>query len=125
MKDRLFDIIRGHCKFEHCTGKKDLNVCKQTCADAQHLVDALIRANALVFPVKPGDAVYAVVGGIIEEWKVTFAGVNSLGEFKFIATNEGYKNTFEFWDNSIGVFVFLNEEDAITELKERKSYENT
>lgn len=76
-------------------------------------------------PVKPGDTVYIINHNKITEWKVCFVGINLLGDVKFHVADEGYHNVHEFWDYNIGVCVFLTEEDAINELKERKSYDNT
>lgn len=82
-------------------------------------------AYLIKVPVKPGDTVYIINRGKIKEWKVYFVGINAEGNIKFTIADEGFQNTYEFWDFNIGVCVFLTEEDAINELKERKSYEQT
>lgn len=122
MIDKLFAIVRDHCKFEHCTGKKDLSVCKEQCADTQHLVNQLIESGVVVLPVKPGDTVYTISRGKIKEWTVYYIGMNSLGKFTFNITDEGSQNSREILESWIGGLVFLTEEDAINELKERKFY---
>lgn len=123
MKDQLFALVSDRCKFTHCTGKQDLNVCKHQCADTQHLVDHLINGGVVVLPVKPNDTVYTISRGKIKEWKVYFIGMNSLGEFTFNMADTDFQNSRSVWDREIGDTVFLTEEDAINELKERKSYE--
>ena len=123
MMDKLFAVVRDHCKFEHCTGKKDLSVCKENCADTQLLVDRMIRRGVVILPVKPRDTVYTISRGKIKEWKVYFVGMNSLGEFTFNIADNELQNSRSVWDREIGETVFLTEEDAINELKERKSYE--
>lgn len=87
------------------------------------LADHLIKHRVIITPVKPNDTVYIINRGKIREWKVYFVGINAYGDVKFTVADEGLQNTYEFWDYNIGVCVFLNEEDAINELKERKSYE--
>ena len=125
MTDKLFAVVRDHCKFEHCTGKKDLSVCKEQCADTQHLVNQLIERGVVILPVKPGDPVYVINHNRIKECTVCFVGINKLGEITFNVADDGYDNVYKFWDDTIGVSVFLTEEDAITELKERQSYDHT
>jgi hypothetical protein len=87
--------------------------------------DMMLSQGVVVFPVKPGDTVYTINRGKIKEWKVYFVGINAESDIKFTIADEGFHNTYEFWDFNIGVCVFLTEEDAINELKERKSYEQT
>ena len=123
MKDKLFESVRDCCKFDHCLGKTDLNICKNQCTDAQVRVDIMLSKNVVVLPVKPGDTVYNIHRGKIKEWTVYFVGMNSLGEFTFNIADKDFKNSRSVWDREIGETVFLTEEDAINELKERKSYE--
>ena len=123
MKDQLFAIVRDHCKFEHCTGKKDLNVCKEQCADTQHLVNQIIESGVVILPVKPRDTVYTISRGKIKEWIVYYVGMNTLGQFMFNFHDKDLQNSRSACDADIGEAVFLTEEDAINELKERKSYE--
>ena len=87
------------------------------------LADFLIQHRVLAYPVKPGDTVYVINHHTIKEWKVYFVGMNMRGEVKFNVVDDRLTSTHEFWDYNIGVCVFLTEEDAINELKERKSYE--
>lgn len=87
--------------------------------------ERVLNAGFVRLPVKPGDTVYIINHNKITEWKVCFVGINLLGDVKFHVADEGYHNVHEFWDYNIGVCVFLTEEDAINELKERKSYDNT
>ena len=79
--------------------------------------------KSINFPVVPGDTVYIINHRKINEHKVYFVGINASGSIKFTVADEGFHNTYEFWDSNIGVCVFLTEEDAINELKERKSYD--
>ena len=123
MKDKLFGLVRDHCKFEHCTGKKDLNICKQQCEDTKHLVDSLIAGSVVVLPVKPGDTVYTISRGKIKEWTVYYLGMNTRNQFSFNFHDKNLQNSRMACEEDIGDTVFLTEEDAINELKERKSYE--
>ena len=81
------------------------------------------KSRFIEVPVKPGDTVYNIHRGKIKEWKVYFVGMNSLGEFTFNIADKDLQSSRSVWDREIGETIFLNEEDAITELKERKSYE--
>lgn len=85
--------------------------------------ERVLKAGFVRLPVKPGDTVYIINHNKITECKVCFVGINLQGDVKFNVADEGYHNVHEFWDSNIGVCVFLTEDDAINELKERKSYE--
>lgn len=120
MTNKLFELVRNDCRYRFCTGKKDLTVCKQQCAEAQHLVDTLIAGGVVILPVKPGDTVYTICRGKIKEWTVYYIGMNSLGEFTFNITDADRQNSREIMERWIGDLVFLTEEDATNKLKERK-----
>ena len=85
------------------------------------MADDLLNAGVVVLPVKPGDTVYKIHRGKIAEWKVYFVGINSLGEFRIHIVDQKFDDMLELWDRHIGEIIFLTEEDAINELKERKS----
>ena len=89
----------------------------------EKLANHLTSKGVMIFPVKPGDTVYTITGGKVKEWKVYFVGINAEGSIKFHITDEGFNNSREVWDALIGEYVFLTEEDAITELKERRADE--
>ena len=94
--------------------------------DGRTLCGHYTKASKSVnFPVLPNDTVYTISRGKIKEWIVYYVGMNSQGDTKFTLADEGFHNSLEMWDFNIGVCVFLTEEDAINELKERKSYECT
>lgn len=84
------------------------------------LTDFLIGNNIVVLPVKPGDTVYTIHRGRIKEWEVYFVGMNSLGEFTFNIADKDFQNSRSVWDREIDETVFLTQESAINELKERK-----
>ena len=86
----------------------------------RQLSEYLVGNNVVVLPVKPGDTVYTIYRGRIKEWTVYFTGMNSLGEFTFNIADKDFQNSRSVWDREIGEFVFLTEEDAINELKERR-----
>lgn len=123
MKDKLFAVVRDCCKFDHCTGKTDLNVCKHQCTDAQVRVDIMLSKGVIVPPVPVGGKMYTTSNRKVREWKVYFIGMNIEGEIKFHLASEDLGTMFTVWEGDIGKIVFLTEEDAINELKERKAYE--
>ena len=129
MKDKLRELLltdvvcstgdTGECdSCEHCHSE---NSCWVRMADV--LADFLISRGVTVLPVKPGDPVYTIHRGKIKEWKVYFIGLNSLGEFTFNIADAELQNSRSVWDKEIGDTVFITEEDAINELKERKANE--
>lgn len=129
MKDKLIELL-FHDAVCSTGDTGECDSCKYNYADEpcfhrmiECLADYMLSQGVMVFPVKPGDTVYIINHGKIKEWKVYFVGINSQGNIKFMVVDERYEDTFEFWDYNIGVCVFLTEEDAINELKERKSYE--
>lgn len=85
----------------------------------RQLAEYLVGNNVMVFPVKPGDTVYTISRGKIKEWEVYFVGINSEGDIKFTIADKDFHNSLELWSSDIGDIVFLTEEDAINELKER------
>lgn len=118
MRSKLYEII-SHFTLVQWAGDPPL-----TNEEAyMQLADFLIGNNVIVAPVKPGDTVYTIHRGRIKEWKVYFVGMNSLGEFTFNIADEPLENSRSVWDREIGDTVFLTEEDAINELKERKDGE--
>lgn len=120
MVDKLFELVSVDCRFEHCTGKKDLNVCKQQCTNAQHLVGTLIAGGVVVLPVKPRDTIYTISRGKIKEWIVYYVGMNTLGHIMFNFHSKDLQNSRSACEADIGETIFLTEEDAINELKERE-----
>ena len=130
MKQKLFDLLMscGQCDiFDEYAGCRK---CEYDCTDEgceKHLTsimtDDLLNAGVVILPVKPHDTVYTIRDSKIEEWKVYFVGINSCGEFRIHIVDHKFDDVLEFWDRDIGLYLFLTEEDAINELKERKSYE--
>lgn len=86
------------------------------------LADHLIKHGVLAPPCKVNDTVYTISRGKIKEWKVYYIGVNLRGEFHTRIADIPLNNSREVYEYELGVSVFLTEEDAINELKERKSY---
>ncbi len=82
--------------------------------------EKMYNAGYRRLPVVPGDTVFTIHRGKIKEWKVYFVGINLRGEFNIRIADEPLENSREFWDRDIGEWLFLTEEDAINELKERK-----
>lgn len=131
MKNKLMELLNscGRCdKYE----PDGCRACAYIYSDddcEKHLTnlmaDDLLNAGVVVLPVKPNDTVYTISRGKIKEWTVYFIGMNSLGEFTFNIADKDFQNSRSVWDREIGEFVFLTEEDAINELKERKSYDCT
>lgn len=117
MKDKLKELLSDF-KFTEQRGHPLTND-----EALEQFADYLIEKRVVVLPVKPGDTVYIINRNKIKEWKVYFVGINLRGEVTFNVADERLTTTYEFWDYNIGVCVFLTEEDAINELKERKAYE--
>lgn len=83
------------------------------------IVELLENDRVVVFPVKPGDTVYTISRGKIKEWTVYYVGMNAHGIFMFNFHDVELHHTRSACDEDIGETVFLTQEDAITELKER------
>jgi hypothetical protein len=126
MKDKLMELLladvvcstgdTGECdSCEYCYNEdacyKRMSLC---------IADSMIAQNVVVLPVKLGDTVYTIHRGKVKEWNVYFIGMNSLGEFTFNIADKDLQNSRSVWDREIGETVFLTEEDAINELKERR-----
>lgn len=76
-------------------------------------------------PVIPGSTVYTISRGKIKEWTVYYVGMNTLGHIMFNFHSKDLQNSRAACDADIGEIVFLTEEDAINELKERQAYDGT
>ena len=131
MKNKLKELLNkgGRCDKYSIDGCPDgCGACEYSWSDnkceeylTNLMADDLINAGVVVLPVKPGDTVYTIYRGKIKEWTVYFIGMNSLGEFTFNIADKDFQNSRSVWDREIGDTVFLTEEDAINELKERKA----
>lgn len=117
MRDRLIELIRNAPRTDAVYGDVKLPYPVQT---LQTIADHLLANCVIALPVKPGDTVFTIHRGKIKEWKVYFVGINSLGEFRIHVADSKFDDVCEFWDSHIGKMLFLTEEDAINELKERK-----
>ena len=87
----------------------------------REVVGHLVESGVIVLPVKPGDTVYTISRGKIKEWTVYYLGMNTRNQFSFNYHDKNFQNSRMACDEDIGETVFLTEEDAINELKERKS----
>jgi hypothetical protein len=131
MKDKLMELLladvvcstgdTGECdSCEYCYNEdacyKRMSLC---------IADNMIAKNVVVLPVKPRDIVYTISRGKIKEWIIYYVGMNTLGHFMFNFHDKDLQNSRSACDEDIGETVFLTEEDAINELKERKAYDNT
>lgn len=130
MRQRLYDLLMTDVECNK-DGHGECSMCPYQYADHECQVhinniitDFLISKGVVALPVKPGDTVYTIHRGKIKEWTVYYIGMNSLGKFTFNITDKDLQNSREILENWIGGLVFLTEEDAINELKERKSYDN-
>lgn len=106
MRDRLIELIQnavGGCA-RHW---------------AKIIADHLLANGVIVPPCKVGDKIYTYGAKRVKEWKITFCGENSRGEFLFKAVDEGFKNLLDFWNYEIGKTVFLTKEEAECALAER------
>lgn len=131
MKDKLIELLNssGRCdKYKHsgCDGC-EYDMYEDDCEKylTNLMADDLLNAGVVVLPVKPNDIVYTVIKDEIKEWRVYFVGINSIGEFKIHIVSPTFDDVDELWGHHIGEDVFLTEEDAINELKERRAYEET
>lgn len=128
MRNKLIELLNkgGKCD-KYAENEGGCDVCEYRYLDDKcenHLTalmaDDLISAGVAILPVKPGDTVYTISRGKIKEWTVYFVGMNSLGEFTFNIADKDFQNSRSVWDREIDDTVFLTEEDAINELKERR-----
>lgn len=76
-------------------------------------------------PVLPGATVYTISRGKIKEWTVYYLGMNARNQFSFNFHDKNMQNSRVACDEDIGEVVFLTEEDAINELKERQARDRT
>lgn len=60
MRDRLIELIRDRCKYEHCLGKNDLGICKNSCEATTALADYLLKNGVIVPPCKVGSTLYRI-----------------------------------------------------------------
>lgn len=129
MKKKLMELLNscGRCDKYEPEGCK---ACEYIYSDDEcekHLTslmaDDLINAGVVVLPVKPGDTVYTISRGKIKEWTVYYLGMNTRNQFSFNYHDKNFQNSRMACEEDIGETVFLTEEDAINELKERKSSE--
>lgn len=87
--------------------------------------ERLNENKVVVFPVLPRDTIYTISRGKIKEWIVYYVGMNTLGHIMFNYHDKELQNSRMACDEDIGEIVFLTEEDAINELKERQAYDPT
>lgn len=120
MRDKLVELVRNAPRTDTVYGDIKLPNPVQT---IQTIVDHLLDNGVVILPVKPRDTVYTISRGKIKEWTVYYVGMNTLGHFMFNFHDKDCNNSRSACDADIGEIVFLTEEDAINELKERKSYE--
>jgi hypothetical protein len=128
MKKKLMELLTdcGRCdKFDEvggCSGC-EYEYTDDGCED--HLTELmatdLLNARVVVLPVKPNDTVYTISRGKIKEWTVYYVGMNTRNQFAFNYHDKDFQNSRVAYGEDIGETVFLTEEDAINELKERKA----
>jgi hypothetical protein len=131
MKDKLIELLEtdvecnkdGHGECNHCEYYYADDKCQRYLSNI--IADMMLSKGVVVLPVKPNDIVYTVIKDEIKEWKVYFVGINSIGEFKIHIVSPTFDDVDELWGHHIGEILFLTEEDAINELKERRAYEET
>lgn len=126
MRDRLIELLEtdlecnkdGHGECAMCPHKYSDEACIRHISEIT--ADFMLSKGVIVPPVPVGGKMYTVSNGKVREWKVYFVGMNISGEIKFHLVSEDLGTMFTVWDGDIGNIVFLTEEDAINELKERK-----
>ena len=91
--------------------------------NCENVADYLLANGVIVPPCKVGDKVYTYGARRVKEWKITFCGKNSRGEYYFRAADDGFKNLLEFWHYEIKQSIFLTKEEAEEKLKELKDNE--
>lgn len=87
--------------------------------------ERVLNAGFVRLPVKPGDTVYTISRGKIKEWTVYYLGLNTRNQFSFNFHDKNLQNSRMACEEDLGETVFLTEEDAIDELKERQAYDGT
>lgn len=127
MRDRLTKLLRADVDCTHCTNCEECEYygSEDDCFNqlSGTMADFLLANQVVVLPVKPRDTVYTISRGKIKEWIVYYVGMNTLGHIMFNFHSKDLQNTRAACEVDIGETVFLTEEDAINELKERKSGE--
>jgi hypothetical protein len=129
MREKLYNLLNtcGKCDKYGPDGCKscEYNIFEDECEKhlTELMTDDLLNARVVVLPVKPGDAVYTISRGKIKEWTVYYVGMNTRNQFAFNFHSKDLQNSRSACDEDLGETVFLTEEDAITELKERKANE--
>ena len=117
MRDRLIELIRDRCKYEHCLGKNDLGICKNSCEATTALADHLLAEGVIVPKVKIGDKLWAINAARtrVNEYEVTHLEVYDCGIKIFgrpIYCREEY---WLCWSQELGndeLCVFLTREEA-------------
>lgn len=129
MRNKLIELMETEIECNK-DGHGDCEMCPYSYADkacVRHIseltADMFIANKVVILPVKPRDIVYTISRGKIKEWIVYYVGMNTLGHFMFNFHDKDLQNSRSACDADIGETVFLTEEGAINELKERKSYE--
>ena len=129
MRDKLIELLSSGGKCDKY-GPDGCSACEYNHFDdecekylTELMADDLLKAGVVILPVKPRDMIYTISRGKIKEWTVYYVGMNTLGQFMFNYHDKDLQNSRAACDADIGETVFLTEEDAINELKERKSYE--
>lgn len=129
MRKKLYDLLMscGKCdRGSNCLGC-EYGTDEQKCDEhlTNIILDDLLKARVVILPVKPDDTVYTISYGKVKEWKVYYIGMNSLEKFTFYFHDEDLQNSRGACDEDLGKTVFLTEEDAINELKERRARDRT
>ena len=119
MRDKLIELVRNAPRTDVVYGDIKLS---EPCQTVRTIVDHLLDHGVVVLPVKPGDTVYTISRGKIKEWTVYYVGMNTIGHFMFDFHDKDCNNSRSACEADLGDVVFLTEEDAINELKERNSY---
>lgn len=112
MRDRLIKIVSGFCRYEKCSGKKDVTLCKE-CENGGKLADHLL-ANGVIVPIcKLGDTIYRIGdnGKIYGDWEITLIQAYP-DETLYVDDSDNY-----FVESDIGKTVFLTREEAERALK--------
>jgi hypothetical protein len=127
MRNKLIELLEtklecnkdGHGECEMCEYLYSDDACIRHISEIT--ADFMISNNVVVLPVKPRDTVYTISRGKIKEWTVYYVGMNTLGHIMFNYHDKDLQNTRAACEVDLGETVFLTEEDAINELKERRA----
>lgn len=112
MNDKLIKSVRDFCKYDHCTGKHDINICKD-CWNGGNPVEQAPSRRWL--PCKMGQEVYWInrVKNKIETDRVIAIHFYEDGNVIITTSNNERKEVTSYSLNRFLEIMHLNKEEAL------------